>query len=495
MRRRWDSTRKHFPRPHLVGLRGFRWSNLPVVSLCKFIIPSLGVTCKVARGLKTMALHVRARLGRVLRLSIRIFCYGFLLSLPITLFPVIWGVQGGVQFHFWTHRQIEENTNAMTTELDQHSSLSYWNVPGAQTIHQFLDKTAPFFIPQLRLMDWTEKLKLSKPSQDDDTGIDRWAALDDLVRPTALNVPGNPTEYWVYITFMPEYSSSPWDVAFSEVIQHAYTNSRHANVGVYYLDCLTSSFLCGVWSVKYPSLVHFTIANHTLSDVESEDATQLSYEYACLPNTLNPVTARVIELPLENEDAVHFLPRNTLPTPYLQLRTLMSDAHSSAIIDHFEPWSPMTQYLRRFQDYNDHLVETPGTYWHHLNKVDRWYVNHILKPVLGKDVNDDLLTEIQSIVFTCTVILAEIVRMPFNLGWYIYTWHLGLGWDGEPMGTHTWPDDESDESEAIGRSRSMWDDMMGDFFNSLAEKRAAESVEAAASAAMTASDPNLGKGN
>jgi hypothetical protein len=437
-----------------------------------------------------MGWNIRSRLGRCLRLITRVLCYGFLLSLPITFFPVIWGVQGGIKFHFWFHRQIEENTNAMTFEIEQDQRLSYWNVPGAQTIHQFQDNKAPFHIPQLRLVDWMEKLELGKPDlyPEEDPGIDRMANLDDLVRTTGLNEQGAPTEYWVYITFMPEYSSSAWDAAFSEILQKTNFHPLRPEVAVYYLDCLKSQFLCGVWGVKQPSLVHFTVSPDTLADLTSDDtssySTHLTHQYACPAHQLHPVSARIIELPLSGDDAVPFLPRNTLPTPLLQLRTLLLDAPHSAILEHFDPWDPLRQTLRRFQDLIDDLVEQEGTFWHRLNVVDRWYTDGVLEPLLGKELCTEILTQIQGFVFTVVWLATEVARIPFYIGWWVYSWYFGLGWDGEPMGTHVWPG-SGEEGDGNGQGDTMFGDMMAGFWEFAAEKMAAQSVEEAAQAAVT----------
>jgi hypothetical protein len=428
--------------------------------------------------------QIRSRTSRAIRLGIRLLFYTFLLSLPITIFPVSWGIQGGVHFHFWSHRRIAENTNAYLFDIERHGSLSYWNVPGAQTIHEFQDSKGPFCRPSLRLLDWTKKLSVLKPDSEaeGDPGIDRTASLDDLVRRSVSSPRRMPESYWVYVTWLPEYSSNPWDTAFSELLQEMYVHPLDPSVEVYVLDCLASQFLCGVWGVKHPSLVHFQVGNETLAELEAsgQHTPQLYYHYNHPFDMLYPVTARVIELPLEGDDAVHFLPRNTLPTPYLQLRTLLRDAPKSAITAHFDAWEELVQTLTRFQDVHDAQTERYGSLSYRVSKADSWYTDHVLKPIFGKDINE-FLKDTQNLIFTVVMLCAALIRLPFQFAWSLYTQYAGLAWTGEPMGAHQYPIDE--DGEYAGDT--MMDDMMAAFWPFAAEKLHAASVEAAASAAVT----------
>jgi hypothetical protein len=428
-----------------------------------------------------MTFEARAHIRKSLRALGRLLFCGFLLSLPVTIFPIIWGAMGGIKFSFWQHEKILEHTNALTFEVEQDQRMSYWNVPGAQTIHQFQDNQAPFFLPQLRLLDWVDKLSLIKPSQypEEDPTIDRMGNLDDLTRSTSPNL--WPTEYWVYITFSPQYGRSEWDEAFDQILQSSYARPKRSNTAFYYLDCLKSQFLCGVWGVKFPSLVHFTVENYTIAELRTMDPSEhtphLEHHYAIGDTKLRPVTARVIELPLEDDDAVPFLPRNTLPTPYLQLRTLIFDAPQSSIVDHFDPWEPMLQTFKRFQDLIDNLTDLPGTHQYRVYKAYKWYSDTITEPILGKDLDDMISGAVQALVFPLTFTVFELARIPFSIGWTIYSWYFGLGWDGEPLGTHTWPDEE--------QGNTMFDDMLAGFWEFAGEKMAAASAESAASAAIT----------
>ncbi|KPI35627.1 uncharacterized protein AB675_4762 [Cyphellophora attinorum] len=407
-------------------------------------------------------------LKQCVRYTGRLLFYIFLISLPVAGPPIVWGIATGIKFHFWQADQILKNTNALTFEIDQHSRMSYWNVPGAQTIHQFQDNQAPSTL-------------------DEYASIDRMGSLDDLVRSGPDNLP---TEYWIYVTFMPEYGGSEWDKAFSEILQQSYARPAHPKTAFFYVSCLKTQFLCGVWGVKAPSLVHLTVENYTVADsmeMEPVDHSQhLSYDYGCPPDKVRPVTARVIELPLEDDHAIHFLPRNVLPTPFLQLRTLIFDAPRSAIVDQFDPWNPLMQDLARFHDRLLDLCDIRGSGWYYFDKADQWYEKYVLKPVLGGEINDVVVGVVQPLTFSISLAIASIVRMPFNWGWSLYSLYFGLGWDGEPLGTHTWPGEEDLNEDGYA---GMWGDMISGFWDFAAEKMAAQEVEAAASAAVTSRVP------
>jgi hypothetical protein len=433
-----------------------------------------------------MGMSIKARLGQGWRHIRSLLFYSSLISLPVAGPPIIWGIATGTKFHFWQADQILKNTNALTFEIDQHSRMSYWNVPGAPSIHQFQDNQAPFFIPHLGVLDYAEKLSMSKPRStlDEYASIDRMGSLDDLVRSGADNLPN---ECWIYVTFMPEYGGSEWDQAFSEVLQQSYARSPQPKTAFFYLSCLKSQFLCGVWGVKFPSLVHLTVENYTLADQmameEPVDHSQhLSYDYGCPPDKLRPVTARVVELPLEGDHAVHFLPRNVLPTPYLQLRTLIFDAPRSAIVEQFDPWHPLMQDLARFHDRILDLCAISRSAWYYLDKADQWYEKYVLKSVLGGEINDAVVDVVQPLTFSMSLAIASIVRMPFSWGWALYSWYFGLGWDGEPLGTHTWPGEEDLNEDGYG---GMWGDMMSGFWDFAEKKMAEQETNAAASAAVT----------
>lgn len=435
---------------------------------------------------------IRSGLRRILRLAARLLWYTFLLTLPLTLLPILVGLLGGVVFHFWSHDGVRENTEAFMREIEWQSSLDYWSVPGAQSIHDFMDNKGPFFIPRLRVIDFVEKFQLSSPSKDEETllteGIDRKASLDDLVR-CMFHAPDAPTEYWIYITDFPDFSHDPWDEAFDMLLQQSHLRPFPNSTSLYYVDCTRSAFLCGVWGVRRSSLVHISISNASLADIdasreqdddqEQQDAGE-SLEYSCSREVLHPATARVIEFPLEDEDAAAMFPRNTLPTPYLQLRTILFELPSSAISSFFDAWNPQVQLFRRFNDHARDIRAKPNTLWHYLDEADEWYADHVLVPLFGESIEDNVLKPTQDIAFTAMFVVSELVRIPFTLGWEIYAWYFGLAWDGEPQDTTPFP-----ETAEEATPPNMFDDMMAGFWDFVEKNMSAQAAENSAHAAVT----------
>ncbi|KAK5942912.1 hypothetical protein PMZ80_005478 [Knufia obscura] len=449
----------------------------------------------------------RSDLGFLFRTLARLALFAFVLTLPVTIFPIIFGIGGGVSFHLWSHRQVEEDTNALTYEVERKSNLDYWSVPGAPTIHDFLDRNGPFHIPALTTLDWVEKLCLTLPNEHchaDAAGIDKMASLEGLARKLTFGYSSCSTQYWVYVTSFPEWRNDPWDDAFSSLLQYLYANPLPPETSIFHLDCSAAAFLCGVWGVKYPSLVHLTVENGTLADREAkskivkqddaqEDSTWLldlltsEYTYNYPDEDLLPVTARIIELPLDGEDASKILPRNVFPTPDLQLRTIMLDLVLDDIHTLWEEYSPSRQMMRRYQDYFDARCERRGTVWYYLNEIDNWYTDHFLDPIFGKEFTSGHgpMAGIQGVLFLIAGALSSVARLPFQLGWEIYSWYFGLGWDGLPLGTHTLPDEWADDAGGSAEGGNMLGDMMAGFWDSMAREIKSQESEKAGKAAVT----------
>ena len=445
----------------------------------------------------------------VLRFVFRIICRltlgTFLLTTPVTIFPLICGIGSGISFHFWSHRQVEQHTHALIYEVDTKNSFDYLNVPGALTIHEFLDQKGPFHIPSLKTFDWAVKLGVILPNEhqfDDAAGLDKIASLAGLVRKVDSNYSGYPARCWVYVTSLPEWRADPWDDAFSALLQHLYVNPLPQDTAIFYLDCADASFLCGVWGVKSPSLVHFEVGNESLANSQvsgdpQEDNSELrwldgmlapEYTYNHLKQDLLPMTARVIELPLEGDVASKMLPRSVFPTPSLQLRTLILDLAPEDIPAMWDEYSPVVQLIRRFQDYVDDLCSRQGTWWYFLTEADNWYSNHVLEPILEPILGTEFtgraggMAEFEGVFFTVTILLAELARMPFHLCWSVYAWYFGLGWDGLPMSTYALP---AQQENSGGSGANMWDDMMADFWDSVARNLSAQESDKAGRVAVT----------
>ncbi|KAH8886949.1 hypothetical protein GQ53DRAFT_750141 [Thozetella sp. PMI_491] len=291
----------------------------------------------------------RSRWARLRRGVRKLVFYTCLLSMPVTLLPFLTGAISGVLFTYQRNALVPENTAAYIRELESDASMSYFNVPGAPSI--FDVNTGPFYdATKLRTANWYSKMGLRKdPSLvENDAPIDGHASLDGLwwSRPY---IPGRgfgarqrtPTDKqgarlmskWVYVTWFPSPNWKPFDAAFVELLQHHAARPLPNGAEFYYVDCLASEFLCNIWAVKAPSLVHFTVDEDALS----------------APGGMYAVTVKVVELPLEDWTPAP----GAFPYPFDQLHAITSGAYDMEIVDDY---FVLTQYFRRFDDYLDTLT-------------------------------------------------------------------------------------------------------------------------------------------
>lgn len=439
---------------------------------------------------------VRTMIKRTFRICWRVSFAIFLISLPVTFFPIVAGIEGAWTFHFWNRAQIHHHVQSLQFEAESRGHLNYFNVPGAMGIHDFLDTQGPFHIPKLSSFDWLDKLGVTQPNENLDlaAGVDKTASFDGLVRDASFPEHSvKPTRWWVYVTSGAEWRQTSWNDAFSDLLQQLYVKPLPSDIGILYLDCASASFLCGVWGVKIPSLLHFSVEQESLitrqeKEAESETDEELSwldglmeqnYTYNSWEGNLYPVTVRTIELPLDEDQPL--LPRSTLPTPALQLRALMLDPHPEDLLEHWDPHRVEIQVLRRFNDLADDLSEKVGTWRYYFNEWDKWYSQTIIHPLFGKEFagSSGFLAEVQNTVFTIGFLLAEAIHFPFTMAWEVYAWYFGLGWDGEPI------ENMSIDSEMAIEGGSMMDDMFAGFLDFVKQNLSVEASESAGRAAVT----------
>ena len=446
---------------------------------------------------------------RALRPCTRLIIHAFILTLPITFFPLLAGLDGGITFHLWYHNQIYSNSMSLKLENDMRSFVNYFDMPSSGlSIHDYFDSRGPFHIPKIDSFGWTRSMGFVQPLEmDPDVGVDSLAGLEGLVRHEHDGCKNNdgekPGRYWVWVTSLPEFMPTAFDEAFDEVLRKAYVRPLPGgqDVDIVHLDCASSGFLCGVWGVKSGALMSFEVGERTLAELDAQAELEAdeaegsdegawldglintNWTYSAPRNTLFPVTVRVIELPLEDEYAANLLPRGTLPTPELQLKALMLDPDPSELLSHWDEHRSIIQTFRRFNDHHDTLTERRGTWRYYYVEADKWYSDTILEPIFGKEFlgPHSYLAVVQDITFTIVIALAEIVRLPLHFAWEVYAWYFGLGYDGEPVDQGV-PLDTAGQGEA-----NMMDDMMAGFWESLAKNLSAEESEKLGRAAVTSS--------
>lgn len=337
----------------------------------------------------------------VLKQVFKLFKYFFLLTLPLTFLPIGNGIIGGVLFSFWNNGLVKQHVDSLTHEIEQDSWLDSFSVPGALSIHDFMDQKSAFHVPKLKTNDWLSKLGYMLPNEYiflDDAPIDKLASLDNLMLDTTCS-PNKPTEQWVYVSSLAWPSMlNEWDAAFDQLIRNNYV-SPLSDTSFAYVECASSEFLCGIWGVKAPTMLHFKIEAHPL---ESEDMPpDLTYEADRL--NLRPVTVRIIELPLEEA----YTGTNAFLGPFEQLRAII---RGNCLYEQFDTYNPIVQLMNRF---NDHIQLLMRRYraLDYFYKAHNWIDDHIFEP-LGMN---SALDTIKGIAFQLSMLLAWLVRLPFSI--------------------------------------------------------------------------------
>lgn len=469
----------------------------------------------VWRGIKWIFYSVK----RLVTLSLRLLFYTAIISLPVTFFAITSGIIGAVTQHIWLHDRIMRHTNSFMMEMDMDEFQNYFDMPSSGlSMRDFQQQQGPFHIPRIRTADWMASLGITQP-RELDASIDPNLSSMDLANLRAVvRDESHPTDLiksgstWIYVTSLPDLMPSQWDHAFDQVLMEMSYQGGYLPGGaeVMYLDCASSGFLCGVWNVKTPSLMHFEVQNTTLAswkrdisrkrsrnedlrDVDEwfEENYMTGYTYTSNERRMYPVKVRVIELPLEDEYAQSLLPRGTLATALIQLRAILLDEDPQDLLSHWSPYNVVEQFMIRFQEHIYHLSERPGTWRFKLSKVDNWYDDNVLTPIFGEDFvgRGGFLNKVQNIVFTVLMVVLEVGRIPFRFGWEIYAWYFGLGWDGEPLVEREMPD-------LSGRGNNFMDDMFLGFMDTIKESLRGQASSSAVQAGVTSlpdQDENLEK--
>lgn len=183
-----------------------------------------------------------------------------------------------------------------------------------------------------------------------------------------------PNEQWVYISEWAWPLLSEWDTAFEAAVQAGYVPSVLNETRLFYTQCRgTGGFLCGVWGVRAPALLRFSIKD---SAPRPEDIAP-GLTYSISSSNLRSVTVRIIEFPLK--DSYTALPPSVFPGPREQMLAMM---RGDKLYEQFEPWNEFDQTLRRFHEYiDDNFYDRKGTFLYYLGKAGYWTTDHLEKPL------------------------------------------------------------------------------------------------------------------
>lgn len=315
---------------------------------------------------------------RLLRTSWKGFKWLFLLTLPLTILPIISGIVNGLYFAYWSDGLIDKHTDVYLHDIKDYAND--WGVPGGMTFREYQDTHNDFHVLRLNTNDWNSKLGFTLPREygdlqyNRDTPINKYASLDTLMLDTTvLAEPTPPKEQWVYISDFAWPSFNTWDGAFDTAVQGVYIPSALNETRLFFATCHgTAGFLCGVWGVRAPTLLHFLVEDFA---PRSEDITP-GRTYSTRLWKLRPVTVRVIEFPLQG--VYTGLHPDVFPGPKEQMLGIMC---GNGLFEQFEPWNEFEQVIRRFQEYIDNLYDRKGTLLYYLGKTDDWATEHLTKPL------------------------------------------------------------------------------------------------------------------
>lgn len=363
-----------------------------------------------------------------------------LLTLPITILPTITGLLYGFYFSFWRDGLVETHTNAFLHEM--RDMANDWGVP-EMTFRDFQDRHNDFHVLRLNFNDWASKLGYINPIEysydNSQTPINKYADLTTLMVDSSCRT-SPPQDQWVYISRWAWPTIDDWDSAFSDAVQAAYVPSILNSSRLFFVKCdSTSGFLCGIWGVRAPTLLHF----HNEDAAPDLEDMEPGLTYSVPLEALRPVTVRVIELPLQ--DAYTGLPLSVFPGPKEQMLAMM---RGDGLWEQFDPWDEFSQTWNRFDEYiNENYYERKGTMLYYLGKVDEWMADHLLKP-LGLD---DISTTIFSVCMLMSIGQINIFLLP--------PWHfieaLFKGFIGYPL-----PGDQI-LGDGFEKEWNPWDEIMG----------------------------------
>lgn len=339
--------------------------------------------------------------------------WAFLLTLPLTFFPLFHGALGGVLWVSWNGNHVWLTTDKWLHEVKH--SLSDWGVgEGVMSFNEYQDSPRafdnPFGVWRINSLDWLRRLGFVLPREyadlptmeQLDTPIDKYADLTTLMRDVSCAAEAKmPREQWLFLTDYQWMSFDEWNRAFGYVVRYARGDRRLNATGLFYAECARNAgFLCGVWSTRAPALVHFLVEDEPRAPDENGEI----LTYRASPDALRPVTVRIIEFPLT--DAYTGNTGNAILSREEQMLAIMTGDH---LYEQFDPYDPMEQMMKRFNEYMGKFGDKKGELLWYLWEVEEWMTRHVTKP-LG---TDDAMNVVHGLTFTLVAgFLQVFVRWP-----------------------------------------------------------------------------------
>ncbi|RSL79159.1 hypothetical protein BHE90_009739 [Fusarium euwallaceae] len=259
---------------------------------------------------------------------------------------------------------MEHNGHLLVSNVVTVKSYSWFD--GSRGPSWLDQKRAPFHIQQLHNpLDWHKKLGLDRPEGWHTKGAESLASLRELYR-QRFHASQKPLDRWIYASpqSIPLDENvefvDPWDQDFLELLRHRDEHEPLGRANFHYLACPTS-FLCGVWRVTGPALLHFSTEplpeNNTASRESRRRYRKPVYE---------PVSVRVFELPLSEP----VIP-GVFPSRFEQMRAIT--ASDSGFRTSKPPHSDFHQMIGQCKRVSRRLErEYPWTYGVLVKVEDKW---------------------------------------------------------------------------------------------------------------------------
>lgn len=155
--------------------------------------------------------------------------------------------------------------------------------------------------------------------------------------------------------------------------------------------------------MRPPALLHFSVAD--VAPAEEDMDPRLTY--GSHRTDLRPVTAHVIELPIEKPCLGR--PWNTF-TPHEQMRAIIG---TEGLHQQFPPYHPLDQHFRRFNDYVNSLWEWKGSIFYYIRQTESWTQDYITGPLgLGP-----FLGHVYNVVCEITLLVMAVIYIPLRSAW------------------------------------------------------------------------------
>jgi len=347
---------------------------------------------------------------RPLRLIGIILKCAFIITLPLTAIAIIGGTINGTLISFWLPEQVKLNSIAFSTDFA--AILQDWGVPSF-TFREFQNTKNDFRLRRLNTNDWVGRLGFIHPEQyawslEADkmmAGLDTLGDIPSLMYDENSSCEAPPKEQWVYISNVAWPDLYKWDGAFRQAIEVGYAKGRINSTRLFFVECLgTGKFLCGVWNVKAPSLLHFSYED----DFVNPEDIQPGLTYRAGVKGLRKVITRVIEFPLT--DAYTSLPSTAFSSEREQLLSIMK---GDRLYEQFEPYDSQSQEFNRILDYLEIVWNRKGTTLNQLYKVDDWFTKNVFKSLH--------LEDIYSSIHVCTAFITYTIITIILKPWFFFT--------------------------------------------------------------------------